>query len=67
MATVKVTLDTRKNCQDKDGKFPLVLRIGHKRKTRDISFDIHLLDTQFNSDTGEIKGIVNAVRKTKST
>ncbi len=67
MATVKVTLDTRKNCQDKDGKFPLVLRIGHKRKTRDISFDIHLLSKQLNSDTGEIKGIVNAVRQTKRT
>ncbi len=75
MAKVKIALDTRKTSQDKDGKFPLVLRISHQSKTRDIGFDIHIAQENFiELDTGEaqkksahfqIKGVANSVRKTK--
>ena len=65
MAKVKVTLDSRQNCRDKDGKYPLVLRISHKSRTRDIGFDIHLYPELFNPDKIEFKGIHNAVRNTK--
>lgn len=65
MAKIKITLDTRSNSQDKDGKYPLVLRIGHKSKTRDINFNIHLKKGRFDESTREIKGIQNAVRHSK--
>lgn len=65
MATVKVTLDTRSSSQTKDNKFPLVLRLGHQRKTRDISFGVNLLPEQFNASTFEITGIQNRVRNSK--
>ena len=65
MAKVKITLDTRSTSQDKEGKYPLVLRIGHKSKTRDIKLGIHLLEEQFNPDNREIKGIQNSVRHSK--
>lgn len=65
MAKVKVTLDSRLNSCDKDGKYPLVLRISHKRKTRDIGFDIHVKNEHFNPSKTEIKGIQNAVRNSK--
>lgn len=65
MAKVKITLDTRINSQNKEGKFPLVLRIGHKSKTRDIGFEIHLGPDQFNEETHTISGIRNAVRHAK--
>ncbi len=65
MAKVKITLDTRLNCQDKEGKFPLVLRIGHKSKTRDIGFNIHLLEDQFDEVSHRISGIQNSVRHSK--
>lgn len=67
MATVKVTLDKRSNSKTKDNKCPLVLRIGHKRQTRDISFNIHLKENQYDFATGKITGIQNAVRHTKRT
>ena len=75
MAKVKIALDTRNNSQDKDGKFPLVLRISHQSKTRDIGFDIHVAKenfVEFEVEEGQkktvhfqIKGVANAVRKTK--
>ena len=65
MAKVKITLDTRSTSQDKEGKYPLVLRIGHKSKTRDIKLGMHLLEDQFNPDTREIRGIQNSVRNSK--
>lgn len=65
MAKVKITLDTRSNSQDKDGKYPLVLRIGHKSKTRDIPLKLHLKEDQFDETTREITGIQNFVRNTK--
>jgi integrase len=65
MAKVKVTLDKREDHRHKDGRCPLVLRISHKRKTRDIPFDIYVLESQFNPDKREIKGVVNAVRNSK--
>lgn len=75
MSKVKIALDTRKNCQDKDGKYPLVLRISHQSKTRDIGFDIHIKEENFiELDVAEgqkkavhfqIKGVPNSVRKTK--
>lgn len=65
MAKVKITLDTRSSSQDKDGKYPLVLRIGHKSKTRDIKFGMHLKEEYFNPETREIRGIQNSVRHSK--
>lgn len=65
MAKIKITLDTRANCRDINGKYPLVLRISHKSKTRDIQLNQHLLEEQFNPLTREIKGIQNSVRHTK--
>jgi len=65
MAKFKLTLDKRADHTTKDGKFPLVLRIAHKSKTRDIGFDIHLRDDQFDEVTGRITGIQNSVRNTK--
>lgn len=65
MAKVKVTLDSRLSSRDKNGRYPLVLRLSHKSKTRDIGFDIHLSPEHFNPDKIEFKGIQNAVRKSK--
>lgn len=65
MAKVRVTLDTRSNSQDKEGKFPLVLRISHKSKTRDIPFNIHVHEGQFDENTTKITGIQNSVRHSK--
>ena len=42
MATIKITFDKRADHKTKDKKFPLVLRVGHARKTRDIPFNLHL-------------------------
>lgn len=36
MAKIKVAFDRRANSKTKDNKFPLVLRLGHTSKTRDI-------------------------------
>jgi len=36
MAKINLKLDTRKNCQKKDGSFPLILSLHHKSKTRSI-------------------------------
>ena len=67
MATIKITFDKRADHTTKDNKFPLVLRIGHARKTRDIPFNLHLKENQYDFATGKIKGIMNAVRHTKRT
>lgn len=65
MAKVKITLDSRSSSCDKDGKYPLVLRISHKSKTRDVGFDIHLLPDQFDEAAIQIRGIQNSVRHSK--
>lgn len=65
MATIKITFDKRDNSRSKDNKLPLVLRIGHARKTRDIPFKLHLKESQYNNSTGKITGIINATRHTK--
>lgn len=67
MATIKITFDKRADHTTKGKKFPLVLRIGHARKTRDISFNLHLKENQYDFETGKITGIMNAVRHTKRT
>ncbi|MGB3150262.1 MAG: phage integrase SAM-like domain-containing protein [Maribacter sp.] len=67
MATIKITFDKRESNTTKDNKFMLVLRIGHNRKTRDIPFNLHLKENQYDFATGKIKGIINAVRHTKRT
>lgn len=67
MATIKITFDKRADHTTKDNKFPLVLRIGHARKTRDIPFNLHLKENQYDFATGKIKGIMNSVRHTKRT
>jgi integrase len=65
MATIKLTFDKRSSNTTKDNKFMLVLRISHNRKTRYISFNLHLKENQFNPTTGNITGIMNSVRHTK--
>ncbi len=65
MARIKIYVDTRSSSQRVDGTFPLVLRIGHRSKTRDISFHIYVLPDNFNQDTFKITGITNSVRYTK--
>ncbi len=65
MATIKITFDKRESNRTKDNKFMLVLRISHNRKTRYISLNLHLKEKQFDSNTGNITGIINAVRHTK--
>lgn len=67
MATIKIALDKRADHTTKDNKHPLVLRIGHAGKTRDIPFNLHLKENQYNFNTGKITGILNAVRHTKRT
>ena len=65
MATIKITFDKRSSNTTKDKKFPLVLRIGHNRKTRDISFNLHLKENQYDFNTGKITGVLNSTRHTK--
>ena len=65
MAKVKITLYKREGHKHKDGRFPLVLRISHKSKTRDIPLDINVYENQFNEVTGKFSGIQNQVRNTK--
>ena len=67
MATIKITFDKRVSNTTKDNKFMLVLRIGHNRKTRDIPFNLHLKENQYDHTTGKITGILNATRHTKRT
>ncbi len=67
MATIKITFDKRASNTTKDNNYPLVLRIGHKRKTRDIQFNLHLTENQYDFNTNKILGILNAVRHTKRT
>lgn len=63
MTKVKVTLDKREDHSHKDGSFPVVLRISHNRKTRDIQFDIYATEKQFNPIEKKFKGVENAVQK----
>ena len=65
MATIKIAFDRRASNTVKGNKYPLVLRIGHNRKTRDIPLNLHLKENQYDFATGNIKGIMNAVRHTK--
>ena len=67
MATIKITFDKRSDHTTRDKKFPLVLHIGHARKTRDIPFNLHLKENQYDFESGTITGILNAVRHTKRT
>lgn len=67
MATIKITFDQRESSTTKDNKFMLVLRIGHNRKTRDIPFNLHLKENQYDFATGKIIGILNATQHTKRT
>lgn len=45
----------------------LVLRICHNRKTRYISFNLHLKQNQYDIKTGKITGVINSGRHTKRT
>lgn len=65
MAKIKITLDIRNNSKDRQGKSPLVLRISHASKTRDINLDIRLTEDQFNPINNQMSGIQNSVRNSK--
>lgn len=43
------------------------MRLGHARKTRDIPFNLHLKENQYDFSSGKITGIMNAARHTKRT
>ena len=65
MTKVRVTLDKRASNTTKDKKYPLVLRISHQSKTRDISFNLQLREGQYDEKSGKITGIMNSVSHTK--
>ncbi|MBT1689883.1 tyrosine-type recombinase/integrase [Dawidia soli] len=65
MTTIKITLDKREDHTHVDKRYPVVLRIGHKRKTRDIPFNIAVHEKNFDPVTGKVTGILNAVQNTK--
>ena len=65
MAKVRITLDTRSNSKTKEGNFPLVLRISHQSKTRDVGLNLHVKPENFIEETNQIKGIENSVRQSK--
>jgi hypothetical protein len=65
MTTIKITLDRRKDHTHANNRFPLVLRIGHKRKSRDVGFGLALLEKDFDPATCKISGILNYARYTK--
>jgi integrase len=65
MTKIKVALDKRASNTTKDKKYPLVLVISHKAKTRYILFNLNLKENQYNADTSKITGIENSVRQTK--
>jgi integrase len=65
MATIKITLDKRESNRHSDGRHPVVLRIGHKSKTRDIGLDVYVFEDQITFDPLKISGTLNAVRHTK--
>ena len=65
MATVRVKLNKRASHQTTDGRYPLILNIGHKSKAREIPFNLFLHENQFDEDTKKITGIVNSVRQSK--
>jgi integrase len=65
MTTIKITLDKREDHTHADNRYPVVLRIGHKRKTRDILFNVAVYEKNFDPVTGKVSGILNAVRHTK--
>jgi integrase len=54
MATLTLLLETRK--ANKDGKYPLVFRIGANKKYAFISSGVHLLPSQFNTQKSSIVG-----------
>lgn len=65
MAKIRITLDKRKNSESSQLTFPVVFRISHKSKTRDIGLGISVKESNFKSDPLKITGISNSVRKTK--
>jgi len=65
MATVRVKLNKRASHKTTDGKYPLILNIGHKSKAREISFNMFLNEQQFDESTKKITGISNSVRHSK--
>jgi hypothetical protein len=67
MATIKIILDKRASYTTVDSKHQLVIKIGHKSKTRNIGFDIHLTADQPSFTPFKIVGIVNAESYTKRT
>tara|TARA_B100001287_G_C22683888_1_gene532132 strand:- start:4639 stop:4956 length:318 start_codon:yes stop_codon:yes gene_type:complete len=53
MATLKLTLDQRR--KRADNKYPLVIRLSHRSKTRDLSLGIKLSPNEYDSKRSRIK------------
>ena len=53
MATLKLTLDQRR--KRADNKYPLVIRLSHRSKTRDLSLGIKLSPHEYDSKRSKIK------------
>lgn len=65
MTKIRVTLNKRASHKTTKGQYPLILNIGHKRKAREIPFNLYLKEKQYDESTGKITGIENSVRQTK--
>jgi len=59
MAKVKLTLDNRKNSMKKDGTFPLVLSLSHKRRSRLLSLDYALHPGNWDAINQVVKSVSN--------
>ena len=53
MATLKLTLDQRR--KRADNKYPLVIRLSHRSKTRDLSLGIKLTPNEYDKKRSKIK------------
>ena len=52
MATIKLVLDTRR--KRKDQYYPLVFRLSHRSKTRELGTGVYLMKSQFNKELEKI-------------
>lgn len=55
MASIKIGLDTRKNNQKKDGSFPVVLKVHHKKSTQRINLKISCQEKQWDGSKIRLK------------
>ncbi|MBD3639184.1 MAG: phage integrase SAM-like domain-containing protein [Crocinitomicaceae bacterium] len=59
MAKVKLKLDKRENCRKKDGTYPIILVISHKRKTRSITLKYSFRPEDWDQKNLLVKNVQN--------